>query len=203
MSGDDSIVTLSDCSAHNIGTYNSEEQWGMGYRARRVEWQGVATGDWGAAVNNAFSDFFLAGCRDPHKKLCECFFAVINGGFVPVTWEKTLGAFADFDMSDETNELTYKLRIECRKCAVFSPHGAEDLTWRIVEYFGDDDLLPKNVFLDSFHYDGDDDNEAPELMGKRVLPWNRAAVHLPEVKHPFARKICEISHQLQGVRVCS
>ena len=203
MSGSASIVTLSDCSAHNIGTFNSEEQWGMGYRARRVEWQDVATGDWGAAVNNAFSDLFLAGCRDPHKKLCERFFAVINEGFVPLTWEKTLGAFADFDMSDETNELTYKLRIECRKCAVFSPHGAEDLTWRIVEYFGDDDLLPKNVFLDSFHYDGDDDNDGPELMGKRVLQWNRAAVHLPEVEHPFARKICEISHQLRGVRVCS
>ena len=201
MSGNASIVTLSGCSARDIGTYNSEAQWGMGYSARGVEWQGVATGDWGAAVNNAFSDLFLAGCRDPHEKLCEWFFAVINTGFVPLTWEKALGAFADFDMSDETNELTYKLRIECLKCAVFTPHGAEDLTWRIGEYFGDNDLLPKKVFLDSIcHYYSDDDE--PELMGKRVLQWNRAAVHLPEVKHPFARKICEISHQLQGVRVC-
>ena len=200
MSGTDSIVMLSGCAVNNIGTYNSKAQWGKGYNSDRLEWRDETIGNWGAAVNNVFSDLFLTGCRDPHKKLCELFFAVINEGFVPLAWEKTLGAFADFEMFDETYDLFYKLRIDCRKCALFTPHGAEDLTWWVVEYFGDNDLLPKNVFLDSLDHTDDDE---PKLMGKDVLQWNWSAVYLPEVRHPFARKICEISHQLQEVRVCS
>ena len=31
MPGTASPVTLSDCSAHAIGAYDSEEQWGVGY----------------------------------------------------------------------------------------------------------------------------------------------------------------------------
>ena len=200
MSGNASIVTLSDCSVRNIRTYNSEQQWGMCYSANRLEWRDMMTGNWHAAVNSVFSALFLPGCRDPHAKLCACFFSVINTGSVPLTWAKTLGAVADFDMFSETNDLVYKLRIDCRKCAVFTPHGAEDLTWRIVEYFGDHDLLPKKVFLDSLNHT---DDGKPELMGKEVLQWNWAAVHLSEVKHPFAQKTCEISHRLQSVRVCS
>lgn len=212
MSDNAYIVTLSDCSASDIGTYNSEEQWGMDYSADRLEWQDVTIGDWGAAVNNVFSDLFLAGCRDPHKKLCELFFAVINTGFVPVALEKTLGAFVDFEMQDETKELIYKLTIECRKYAGSTPYGAGVATWWISEYLGDLDLLPKNVFLDSthnydgvyyLHHDGEDYYDAPELMGENVLQWDFATTYLPEVEHPFARKICEISHQLRGVRVCS
>ena len=202
MSGNDSVIALSNCYVSPIVKYHSEEQLGKSYHARRVEWQGVAIGDWGAAVNNAFSDLFLAGCRDPHKKLCEWFFAVINGGFVPLTWGKKLGARASFHIRNEESGLTYDFVTECRKCAVSAPRGAEDLTWWIGEYFGDDDMFPEKVFLASiFRHHTDDDT--PELMGKKVSQWNRAAVHLSDVEHPFARKICEIAHQLQGVRVCS
>ena len=196
MSENKSAIILSGLSSRDFCKQNSPELAGYIYIVDKVSLSEFTECEWSAAVNIEFFKMLLAGERHPHQKIFEFFISVINTGFVPLEFPKAEKAFVDIDFINRSENLCYRLIINCVKCQdvpnVSSVYG---LTWRISEYFGELDLLPETLFLDSTIDDA-------VLMGKEVLQWNRAAIHLTEVKHPFAKKMIAVFGQSERIVVC-
>ena len=152
--------------------------------------------EWSAAVNIEFFNMLFADERHPHQKIFEFFISVINTGFVPLEFPKAENAFVDIDFINRSDNLWYKLTITCVKTQeAGGSTSSQGLTWHISEYFGELDAVPETFFLDSTIDDA-------VLMGKEVLQWNRAAIHLTEVKHPFAKKMIAVFGQSERIVVC-
>ena len=172
MSENKSAIILSGLSSRDLCKQNSPELAGYIYIVDKVSLSELTECEWSAAVNIEFFKMLLAGERHPHQKIFEFFISVINTGFVPLEFPRVENASLTFELINRSENLWYRLIINCVKCQdvpnVSSVYG---LTWRISEYFGEFDLLPETLFLDSTIDDA-------VLMGKEVLQWNRAAIHL-------------------------
>ena len=195
MSENKSAIILSGLSVRNL--YNqAEELVDYVYIVENVRHPELPECEWCVGVNIEFVNILFAGEPHPHQKLFDFFISIINTGFVPIEFPKAENASLTFELINRSENLCYTLIINCVKCQdvpnVSSVYG---LTWHISEYFGELDLLPETLFLDSTIDDA-------VLMGKEVLQWNRAAIHLTEVKHPFVQKIIAAFKQNERIDVC-
>ena len=196
MSGNQSAIILSGLSSRDLWKQNSDDLAGFIYSVGKVSHPELPECGWSAAVNTDFFNILLAHEQNQHQKLFEFFIAVINTGFMPVEFPKAENAYVDFEFINGSENLWYKLTITCVKCQdVGGSSCSQGLTWRISEYFGEHDAEPETFFLDSTIDDA-------VLMGKEVLQWNRAAIHLTEVKHPFAKKMIAVFGQSERIVVC-
>ncbi|MBE6363901.1 MAG: hypothetical protein E7054_09660 [Lentisphaerae bacterium] len=196
MSENKSAIILSGLSSRDFCKQNSPELAGYIYIVDKVSLSEFTECEWSAAVNIEFFKMLLAGERHPHQKIFEFFISVINTGFVPLEFPKAENAFVDIDFINRSDNLWYKLTITCVKSQdAGSSTFSQGLTWHISEYFGEQDADPETFFLDSTIDDA-------VLMGKEVLQWNRAAIHLTEVKHPFAKKMIAVFGQSERIVVC-
>ena len=196
MSENKSAIILSGLSSRDLCKQNSEELAGYIYIVDQVSLSELTECEWSAAVNIEFFNMLFADEQHTHQKLFEFFISVINTGFVPLEFPRVENAFVDIDFINRSDNLWYKLTITCVKCQdVGGSSCSQGLTWHISEYFGEQDADPETFFLDSTIDDA-------VLMGKEVLQWNRAAIHLTEVKHPFVQKIIAAFKQNEGIDVC-
>ena len=196
MSENKSAIILSGLSRRDLCKQNSEDLAGFIYIVENVIHPELPECEWSTAVDIEFFNMLFADEQHTHQKLFEFFISVINTGFVPLEFPRVENASLTFELINRSENLWYRLIINCVKCQdvpnVSSVYG---LTWRISEYFGEFDLLPETLFLDSTIDDA-------VLMGKEVLQWNRAAIHLTEVKHPFVQKIIAAFKQNERIDVC-
>lgn len=196
MSENKSAIILSGLSTRDLCKQNSPELAGYIYIVDQVSLPELTECEWSAAVNIEFFEMQLADERHPHQKIFDFFISIINTGFVPIEFPKVENVSLTFELINRSENLCYRLIINCVKCQdVPNVSFVYGLTWRISEYFGELDLLPETLFLDSTIDDA-------VLMGKEVLQWNRAAIHLTEVKHPFVQKIIAAFKQNERIERC-
>ena len=196
MSENKSAIILSGLSGRDLCKQNSPALAGYIYIVENVIHPELPECEWSAAVNIEFFNMLFADERHPHQKIFEFFISVINTGFVPLEFPKAENAFVDIDFINRSDNLWYKLTITCVKTQeAGGSTSSQGLTWHISEYFGELDAVPETFFLDSTIDDA-------VLMGKEVLQWNRAAIHLTEVKHPFAKKMIAVFGQSERIVVC-